>query len=430
MMTATTRAAKPGTLNLTLLALGVVYGDIGTSPIYTIGLFFGEGAAFGPNPFDVLGVLSLIFWTLTIVVTVKYVGLILSIDNRGEGGVLALLALALRGTRDRPRRARIVTTIGLLGVALFFADGAVTPAISVLSAVEGLEVAAPNVAPFVVPLAAVILLALFALQSRGTAKIGVVFGPVILVWFVVLAILGFRMIVVEPGVLAAIDPRHALDFLGHHGPAAYLGLGFVFLAVTGAEAMYADLGHFGRTPVRLGWLAVVYPALVLNYFGQGALILSRPEAAAHPFFLLAPDWALYPMIGLTTLATIIASQAVISGASSIGRQAVQLGYLPRLRILHTSASMAGQIFVPRINLIMLVTTLTLVFWFGSSSAIASAYGVAVAGTMVVDVLLATRVYVHGRRLPMPVVFGLFGILLIVDTIFLTASLTKIASGAF
>ncbi|MEX2648518.1 MAG: potassium transporter Kup [Alphaproteobacteria bacterium] len=421
--------ARPGTLGLTLLALGVVYGDIGTSPIYTIGLFFAD-AGFRPVAPDVLGALSLVVWALTIVVTIKYVVVILIIDNRGEGGIMALLALALRTSRGKPARRHLLVAAGLLGAALFFAEGVITPAISVLSAVEGLEVAAPRLAPFVVPIAAGILTALFAFQSQGTARVGVVFGPIILVWFATLTVLGVRAIAAEPSVLAALNPVNGLRFLVHHQLAGLASLGIVVLAVTGAEALYADLGHFGKTPIRLGWLAVAYPALIVNYLGQGALILHDPEAAEHPFFLMAPDWALYPLIGLTTFATIIASQATISGAFSVARQAVQLGYLPRLRTVHTSARIMGQVYVPRVNLIMFVAVLALVFWFGSSGAIAAAYGVAVTGTFMATVVLAASVYLHRRLLPVAVVLPLFGAFFVVDLTLFLASTSKLASGAF
>jgi len=421
---------RHGTLALTLLALGVVYGDIGTSPIYTIGLFFGDEAAFQSTPRDVLGLLSLIFWSLTSIVTFYYVFVVLRVDNRGEGGVMALLALALRGARGRRRTSRWLALVGLVGVALFFADSVVTPAISVISAMEGLQIASPALAPYVLPLAAVILGSLFAVQSHGTAKVGFLFGPIILVWFGVLAFTGARMIVQEPGVLAALNPLYAFDFLFHHAWAGILSLSLVVLCITGCEALYADLGHFGRRPIALGWLAVAYPALVLNYFGQGALILHDPAMADHPFFYMVPEWALLPMIGLTTMATIIASQAVISGAFSISRQAMQLGYLPRLRVHHTSESIIGQIFVPRVNLIMLVLVLALVFWFGSSESLAAVYGVAVTGTMLTTCLMAASVYLERRLLAKPLVVLLFGAIFVIEFAFFATSSTKLISGGF
>ncbi|MGH6902797.1 MAG: KUP/HAK/KT family potassium transporter, partial [Geminicoccaceae bacterium] len=326
---------------LTIAAIGVVYGDIGTSPLYTMREAFGEDGALPVTEASVLGVLSLIFWSLVVVVTLKYVIVILRADNRGEGGILALSTLALRDLSAR--RRRIVLVLAMFGAALFYGDGLITPAISVLSAIEGLEVATPLFEPYVVPFALGILIPLFVLQSRGTGKIGSLFGPVVCLWFVVLGFLGLVQIVETPQVLRALDPTHALTLFTTHQWSAFITLGAVFLAVTGAEALYADMGHFGRRPIRIAWFGLVLPGLLLNYFGQGALLLTDPGTAANPFYLLVPPWALYPMVVLATWATVIAAQAVISGAFSLSAQAVQLGYLPRLEVRHTSAQTIGQI---------------------------------------------------------------------------------------
>jgi KUP system potassium uptake protein len=373
---------------LSLAALGVVYGDIGTSPLYALRECFHGEYAVPPTPPHVLGVLSLMFWSLMVVVNTKYLGLILRADNRGEGGVIALMALVTppKGAKVWHRRALIA--LGLFGASLLYGDGMITPAISVLSAVEGLGVAAPVLAPFVVPLTAGILVGLFLFQRRGSGGVGVIFGPVTLVWFALLAALGLRGIVLEPQVLAAVNPVHAVTFFVETRGRGFLVLGAVFLVVTGAEALYADLGHFGTRPIRTAWFVVVLPALLLNYFGQGALVLRNPEAAHHPFYNLAPTWAVYPIVFLATAATIIASQAVISGAFSLTRQAIQLGYCPRLEIAHTAPEEIGQVYIPRINSVLMVATIALVFGFRSSSRLAAAYGVAVTTTM----LIATSLF--------------------------------------
>jgi KUP system potassium uptake protein len=417
-------------LLLSLVALGVVYGDIGTSPLYALReCFFGE-YGIEPSRANVLGVLSLVFWALILLVSVKYLAFILRADNRGEGGVIALAALV--GYRKRSGRSglRYAFIIGLFGAALLYGDGMITPAISVLSAVEGLKVATPFFGPYVIPITIAILAGLFLFQRRGTAGVGVVFGPVTLTWLLVIALLGIGGIAKKPGVLAALLPVHAVNFFLDNGMTGFFVLGAVFLVVTGAEALYADMGHFGKRPVRLTWLALVLPALLLNYFGQGALLLVDAGAARNPFYALAPGWAMYPLVVLATAATVIASQAVISGAFSLTRQAVQLGFLPRMRIVHTSPKHIGQIYIPQINWILMLATITLVVGFGSSSRLAAAYGVAVTTTMVITSLLF---YVVARerwgwsRLAAGLPVGLF---LLVDLSFFGANVVKITSGAW
>ena len=373
---------------LSLTALGVVYGDIGTSPLYALRECFRGRHAIAPTPANVLGVLSLIFWSLALVVSLKYLAVVLRADNRGEGGILALMALIQRGRLMRGARSRwLMPTLGLFGAALLYGDGAITPAISVLSAVEGLQVATPVFEPYVLPLTILILVALFFIQQRGTARVGAVFGPVMVVWFFTLGGLGLAHISNAPGVLLAVSPSHAVEFFARNASRGFVVLGSVFLVVTGGEALYADMGHFGRRPIRLAWFGFVLPALLLNYFGQGALLLSAPQAAVNPFFRMAPGWALYPLIVLATAATIIASQAVISGAFSLTRQAVQLGFSPRIQIEHTSSAEIGQIYVPIVNWALMLCTVALVLGFRSSSAMAGAYGVAVTSTMVITTVL-------------------------------------------
>jgi KUP system potassium uptake protein len=375
------------TLVLSFGALGIVYGDIGTSPLYALReCFFGDYAV-PPTPDNIIGVLSLIFWSLLFVISLKYLVFILRADNRGEGGILALMALIRPERGAAQARRRILVAMGLFGAALLYGDGMITPAISVLSAVEGLHVATSFFDPYVIPITTGILAALFFLQRRGTAGVGALFAPVSLAWFVVLAVLGAAQIVAEPHVLTALDPTRAILFFVRNGVHGFLVLGAVFLVVTGGEALYADMGHFGRPPIRLAWFALVLPALLLNYFGQGALLLTNPEAAHNPFFRMAPDWALYPMVCLATAATIIASQAVISGAFSLTRQAVQLGYAPRLRIDHTSSEEIGQIYIPFVNWVLMIATICLVLGFGSSGRLAAAYGVAVTTTMGITTVL-------------------------------------------
>ena len=387
-MNQTVSSDKTKFASLALAALGVVYGDIGTSPLYALKEVFSN--AHHPVPIthdNVLGILSLVFWALMLVVTGKYVGLVMRADNRGEGGIMALMALALRNAQDGPRK-RIIVMLGLFGAALFYGDGVVTPAISVLSAVEGLEVITPAFKPYIIPLALIVLVGLFLIQRHGTASVGKLFGPVMMLWFAVLATLGVVSIVTNPAVLGAINPTHAFAFLANNPSIGFFSLGAVVLCLTGAEALYADMGHFGRIPIRIAWYGAVLPALLLNYFGQGALLLEDPAAVENPFYLLAPGWALFPLVILSTLATVIASQAVISGAFSMTLQAMQLGYSPRFEVRHTSESEMGQIFMPAVNWTLLVAVIALVVGFGTSSNLAAAYGIAVTGTMLITNLLA------------------------------------------
>lgn len=426
-------AAKPLRAGLVVGALGVVFGDIGTSPIYTVQTLFNPG-----NPHqvpiteaNVYGVVSLIFWSVMLIVTLTYVTLVMRADNDGEGGVMALITLVRRlGGRSSPRLVGMLCTLGVLGSALFFGDSMITPAISVLSAVEGLKLLDPRLAAFVVPITAIIITGLFAVQRRGTAAVGRFFGPVMIVWFAVIALCGVRAIVAHPQILGALSPIYAWDFAAGHVGVAFFALAAVVLAVTGAAALYADLGHFGRRAITWAWLGLVLPAVVLSYFGQGALLLDDPSKVGAPFFLLAPGWAHAPMIVLTTTATVIASQAVISGTYSVAYQAMQLGYLPRMRVAHTSDSSAGQIYVPSINGMLMVAVLVLVFTFRSSAALGYAYGMAVTGTITITTLLF--LYVARMRWGVPVwllVVG-GGALLIVDLLFLAANLTKLLHGAW
>ena len=374
---------------LAMAALGVVYGDIGTSPLYTMKeIFFGGHHPVPISPANVLGILSLIFWALMLVVTVKYISFIMRCDNKGEGGIMALMAMALRPALETSRRRAVIPVLGLFGAALFYGESVVTPAISVLSAVEGLEVATPVLKSFVIPLTLAVLLLLFWFQKKGTGGLGALFGPIMMVWFATLAVLGAVNIAIAPGVIAALNPWYALAFLASHPTMGFFSLGGVVLALTGTEALYADMGHFGRRPIQLAWFYLVLPALVLNYFGQGALLLSTPKAIENPFYLLAPSWALYPLVALATMATVIASQAVISGAFSVTQQAIQLGYSPRLEVQHTSAREIGQIYLPGINWTLFAAVVALVLGFGSSTSLAAAYGTAVTGTMLITNVLA------------------------------------------
>ncbi len=416
---------------LTLAALGVVYGDIGTSPLYTIKeVFANEHHPVPITPDNVLGILSLIVWSLIIVVTIKYVLFIMRADNDGEGGLMALMALALRPLKEGSRMQRSIMALGIFGTALFYGDGVITPAISVLSAVEGLQVATPAFESYVVPITLVVLIALFSFQRHGTAGIGAFFGPVMLVWFAVLALLGVVNIAAYPGVLAALLPTHGLAFLADNPLLGFFALGAVFLAVTGAETLYADMGHFGREPVRLAWLGLVLPALILNYFGQGALLLDNPAAIENPFYRLIPEWGLYPLVGLATAATVIASQAVISGAFSMTRQAIQLGYLPRMDIQHTSESEIGQIYLPAINWMLLIAVIGLVLGFKTSTNLAAAYGIAVSGMMIITAIMA---WIVARKLwgwSALASGSLIVAFLVVDTAFLAANTIKIADGGW
>ena len=411
-------------------AIGVVFGDIGTSPLYTLHEMFLPLYKLHPDESTVLGVLSLILWSLILVVTVKYVTIIMRADNKGEGGIMALMALAQRALGNSKRLRYTVGILGIFGASLFFGDSVITPAVSVLGAVEGLQVAAPHLRHAVVPITLVVLFGLFLFQSRGSAKVGRVFGPVMVVWFVAIAAVGIWHIADQPRVLAALNPWNAVLFFLQHGPQSYFILGAVVLAITGGEALYADMGHFGRAPIRAAWFWLVLPALLLNYFGQGALLLADPSAAQNPFYMAVPGWALYPMIALATAAAVIASQAVISGAFSVARQAMLLGYIPRLTIRHTSASAEGQIFVPAVNRILLVLVMLLVLAFRSSTSLAGAYGVSVSGTMLIDTLLlmvvAYNSWKDSRRWVLPVA----ALLLLVDIAFLGANVVKFLDGAW
>ena len=418
-------------IKLALGALGVVYGDIGTSPLYAFRECFGGPYALTPTPANVLGLLSLFFWALTFVVSVKYLVFVMRADNNGEGGVLALMSLLLPGEgQSATRRTFVLVMLGLFGAALLYGDGVITPAISVLSAVEGLKVAAPSLGHVVVPVTCAILLGLFWVQKRGTAGIGAVFGPITMVWFASLAIFGLPPIVRHPGVLAAVNPIHAVRFFAAHGWAGMLVLGAVVLCITGGEALYADMGHFGRRAIRRAWYAVVFPALLINYFGQGALVLERPAAAANPFYALVPSHLLLPMVGLATLATVIASQALISGAFSLSNQAVQLGYLPRLTVIHTSGRSEGQIYIPEVNWLLMVACLALVVGFKRSSSLADAYGIAVTGTMALTSILffaVARTKWGWSNLKAGSVMAAF---LVGDLAFLGACLTKFMQGGW
>jgi KUP system potassium uptake protein len=413
---------------LTLLALGVVYGDIGTSPLYALRECFSGLHPVPPTHANVLGVLSLIFWALVIVVTIKYQVYVLRADNRGEGGILAMMALVRSEVHGRSRW--LLVSLGLFGAALLYGDGAITPAISVLSAVEGLGVTTAVFHPYVVPITIVILISLFLIQRRGTGGIGSVFGPIMLVWFATLIVLGIGGILREPSVLAAVNPLHAARFFARNGVHGFLILGTVFLVATGGEALYADMGHFGRPPIRLGWFGLVGPALVINYFGQGALLIKDPAAAAHPFYHLAPSWALYPLVALATMATVIASQAMISGAFSLTRQAVQLGYLPRVEIIHTSSSSIGQIYIPSVNWLLMLATIALVLSFGTSSNLAAAYGVAVTTTMLITTLLASVVAWRLWKWPLWAVILETACFLAVDVAFFGANMVKLLQGGW
>jgi KUP system potassium uptake protein len=422
--------AKPGIVALTLGALGVVYGDIGTSPLYALKECF-----IGHHPLpltegNVFGILSLIFWSLIVIISIKYCVFVLRADNRGEGGVLALMSLARSEERSHSKRQKVLVAIGLFGAALLYGDGIITPAITTLSAVEGLKVRAEGLTPFVLPITMFILVCIFAIQRRGTAGIGAIFGPVMVLWFIVLAVLGVRGVIAEPSVLKSLNPIYAIRFFAENRWLGFLALGSVALVITGGEALYADMGHFGRRPIRIAWFILVLPALMLNYWGQGALILHDPSAVANPFYHLAPNWFDFPLVILSTAAAIIASQAVISGAFSITRQAVQLGYCPRVDIIHTSKEEIGQIYIPGVNWLMMFGTLGLVLGFRESSDLAAAYGIAVTSTMVITTLLA---FVVERKLwmwslPLAIAFTLF--IFTIDMSFLIANATKLLDGGW
>ena len=423
-------ARGSSTTALTLVALGVVFGDIGTSPLYAVKETFSPAHGIPLDTANILGGLSTIFWALMVVVSLKYVLLIMRADNKGEGGIMALLALASTAIREHPQWRTPLLLIGVFGASLFYGDAVLTPAISVLSAVEGLEVGTSAFKPFVVPIAVGVIIALFAFQARGTGTVGRLFGPVTLAWFLALGAAGIYGIAQHPAILLALNPLHALAFLTGHAAESFVVLGAVVLAVTGAEALYADMGHFGRGPVRIAWFGLVAPALVLNYFGQGALLVVQPEAVQNPFYLLLPGWALYPMVALATAATVIASQATISGAYSMTKQAIQLGFLPRLAVVHTSAREIGQIYIPGINWLLLAAVLAAVIGFGSSSRLASAYGVAVTATMTVDTLLTFFVLRYSWGYPLAICVFATGFFVVVDLSFFSATLLKVADGGW
>ncbi len=424
--------SRAGFWGLALGSIGVVYGDIGTSPLYA--LREAMRAAAGPEHEltrgTVLGVVSLILWALFIIVTLKYVVILLRADNNGEGGTLTLMALATRGVGRTSRAIGVVALLGIVSAALFYGDAVITPALSVLSAVEGLDIATPAFHEYIVPLTVVILLVLFAVQSRGTAKVAALFGPITAVWFVAIAIPGLWWIAADPGILWALNPFYGVFFLAHHGMVGLFTLGAVFLAVTGAEALYADLGHFGRGPIQMAWICLVLPSLAINYLGQGALVYAHPDTIENPFFLMYPAWALIPMVVLATAATVIASQAVITGAYSLSSQAIQLGLLPRLEVRHTSAQQAGQIYMPRVNGLLLIGVLLLVALFRSSSALASAYGIAVTGTMVVTGMMAFIVIWQMWRWSPLAAAALMAPFLLIDLTFLSANMLKVVQGGW
>ncbi len=422
-------AARRPLLPLTLTTIGVVYGDIGTSPLYAMRECFFGSHSVPVTQANVLGVLSLIIYSLLLVISVKYIAIVMRADNQGEGGILALAALLPQRAANTPKWP-VLVLLGIFGASLLYGDGMITPAITVLGAVEGLKLATPLFEPFVVPVTVAIIVAVFAIQRHGTDRVGKLFGPIMVLWFLVLAILGVTWLVRAPVVLTAVDPRHAFEFFREHRLHGFAVLGAVFLVVTGGEALYADMGHFGKRPIRLAWFGLVLPALLLNYFGQGALLLLNPAAAAQPFFLLAPSWALYPLVALATAAAIIASQALISGAFSLTRQAIQLGYCPRLDIEHTSSHEIGQVYVPQVNWALMASTIVIVIGFGSSTALAAAYGIAVTLTMVITAVLLHVVAVERWHWPPVLAFLVTGVFLTIDLAFLGANVLKIAHGGW
>jgi KUP system potassium uptake protein len=413
---------------LSLSAIGVVFGDIGTSPLYAVKEVFGNHLAI--DELHVLGVLSLILWSLTLIVAIKYATFIMRANNKGQGGIMALMALALSSSKDNPKLRNIIVTIGLFGAALFYGDGIITPAISVLSAVEGLQIIAPKSSHYVLLITIIVLSGLFILQARGTGKVGTLFSPIMCLWFFTLGGLGVVNIIKNPEVLLAINPYYAVHLLTELGWAGLLIMGSVVLAITGAEALYADMGHFGLRPIRYAWFGFVFPMLLLNYFGQGALLLEHPEAVKNPFYLLAPKWAMYPLLVLATLASVIASQAVISGAFSVTRQAIQLGYCPRMQIAHTSGQEIGQVYLPTVNWLLMVCVFVVVLSFQSSSALASAYGIAVTGTMIIDTVLAFIVIQGLWQWKKSTSFLFLSTFLMIDFLFLFANSLKIPTGGW
>ena len=422
--------ARASTAALTLGVLGIVYGDIGTSPLYAVKETFNPSHGIALNADAVIGGISAIFWALMTVVSLKYVVLIMRADNRGEGGVMALLALATRAVRTRATWSARIALLGLVGVALFYGDAVLTPAISVLSAVEGLEIQTTALKPYVLPIAVGVLVALFVFQKYGSAAVGALFGPVMVVWFGVLAALGLYGIAQAPEILKALNPLHALAFVTQHGFASFVVLGAILLAFTGAEALYADMGHFGKRPIRIAWFGLVFPALALNYFGQGALLIVNPAAVENPFYLLVPSAALLPMVVLATVATIIASQATISGAYSLTKQAIQLGYLPRMNVMHTSETARGQIYLPAVNWTLLLVVVAAVLGFGSSTRLASAYGVAVTGTMLITTILTFFVIRYRWRYNLVLAAAATGFFVVIDAAFFSSSLLKIHEGGW
>jgi len=429
-MDASTDAGKKALHVMVLGAIGVVFGDLGTSPLYTFSEAFSDQHGMPVTTFNVLGILSLVLWTLLIVVALKYITFIMRADNKGEGGIMAMMALAQRATRQYPRTRKLVVLAAVLGAALFFGDGVITPSITVLSAVEGLGVAAPALSHWVVWIAVIVLVTLFLFQKRGTGGVGKVFGPVMCVWFVALGLIGLYNVVQHPLVLRAINPWYGFNFFVHHGTGGFLVLGAVVLCVTGAEALYADMGHFGRRPITVAWYGFVMPGLMLNYFGQGALLVHDPSAASNPFYLAVPSWALYPMIALATVAAVIASQAVIAGAFSIMRQAIQLGFLPRMPVVHTSNEEAGQIYLPWINRLLMILVVLVVIGFGSSKALAGAYGIAVTGTMAIDTTLFLIVAWRMWKWNPVVIVGLGLFFLTIDLSFFGANTLKVEDGGW
>jgi KUP system potassium uptake protein len=423
-------SARQSTAALTLLVLGVVFGDIGTSPLYAVKQTFAPDHGIPLTNENILGGLSSIFWSLMLVVSLKYVTLMMRADNKGEGGTMALIALASSTMRKYPRWHMVVVLTGLIGATLFYGDAVITPAISVLSAIEGLEIGTEAFKPYVIPMAIAVLTALFALQSRGTAVVGTLFGPICIVWFLAIGAGGVYNIVQNPAVLQALHPMYAVHFVSGHGFASFVVLGSVLLVITGAEALYVDMGHFGKWPIRIAWFGLVMPALVLNYFGQGALLIANPGAIENPFYLSFPSWALYPMIALATAATAIASQATISGVYSLTKQAIQLGYLPRMNIIHTSAKQIGQVYIPAINWTLLAAVVISVIGFGSSSNLAAAYGVAVSGMMIVTTFLTFFVLRFRWNYPLWLCLASTGFFIVIDAAFFSSSLLKVPNGGW
>lgn len=422
-------ASKSSLSALTLGAIGVVYGDIGTSVLYAVKEVFGSGhVPFTPD--NVYGILSIFFWTLTVIVSIKYVGLVLRADNHGEGGLVAMLALASQSVKDKPELRRVLLVVGVFGTCLFYGDGVITPAISVLGAVEGLEVVSPTFKKFVVPLTLVILLALFMVQKHGTASVGKFFGPVMVVWFIVIALLGVINIAADPHILVAISPHYAVGFMWNNPGTTFIILGAVVLCVTGGEALYADMGHFGKKPIRVAWFSIAMPALTLNYFGQGALLLHNPLAVKNPFFMMAPDWALIPLVALAAMAAVIASQALISGAFSVTKQVIQLGYLPRLQIQHTSVKDTGQIYLPFVNWSLFALIVVAVVMFRSSSNLAAAYGIAVCTDMLITTILTFYVIRYSWNYPLALCIGATGFFFVVDFAFWASNLLKLFDGGW